>query len=124
MFEGEKVTFDQQKNLNAVIIGEKGQDLNNEIVALHEQSEEFANQKREKTLEFTRRFPDSNLEEFRALPVDTAIDKKIKLTEQKLNLNERRRHQESNKKSYPKCIQRSFFNSETLEKTLDVKQKR
>ena len=78
VFEGEKVTFDQQKNLNAVIIGEKGQDLNNEIVALHEQSEEFANQKAEKTREFTRHFPGSNFEEFRALPEDAAIDKKNK----------------------------------------------
>ena len=124
VFEGEKVTFDQQKNLNAVIIGEKGQDLNNEIVALHEQSEEFANQKREKTLEFTRRFPDSNLEEFRALPVDTAIDKKIKLTETEIKFE---REKEDIKKAIRNHIQSvssdHFSIRETLEKTLDVKQK-
>ena len=124
VFEGEKVTFDQQKNLNAVIIGEKGQDLNNEIVALHEQSEEFANQKREKTLEFTRRFPGSNLEEFRALPVDTAIDKKIKLTETEIKFE---REKEDIKKAIRNHIQSvssdHFSIRETLEKTLDVKQK-
>ena len=121
VFEGENVTFDQQKNLNAVIIGKKGQDLNNEIVALQKQSEEYANQKGEKTREFTRHFPNSDLEEFKALPEDRDIDNKIKDKEIKFE-----REKENIKKAIGNHIQSvsnyHFSIRETLKKTLDVKQ--
>ena len=115
VFEGEKVTFDQQKNLNAIIIGKKGQDLNNEIVSLHEQSEEFANQKAEKTREFTRHFPDANFEEFRALPVDTAIDKKIKLKETEIKFE---REKEDIKKAISNHIQSVSSDPFSIRETL------
>ena len=123
VFEGEKVTFDQQKNLNTVLIGKTGQDLHSEIVALHEQSEEFANQKAEKTREFTRHFRNFDFEKFRALPEDAAIDKKIKLKETEIQFE---REKEDIKKAIRNHIQSlssyHFSIRETLKKTLDVKQ--
>ena len=123
VFEGEKVTFDQQKNLNTVLIGKTGQDLHSEIVALHEQSEEFANQKAEKTREFTHHFRNFDFEKFRALPEDAAIDKKIKLKETEIQFE---REKEDIKKAIRNHIQSlssyHFSIRETLKKTLDVKQ--
>ena len=123
VFEGEKVTFNQQKNLNAVIIDKKGQDLNNEIVALQKKSEEYTNQKGEKTREFTRHFPNSDLEEFKALPEDTGIANKIKDKEKEIKFE---REKEDIKKATRNHIQSlssyHFSIRETLKKTLDVKQ--
>ena len=123
VFEGETVTFNQQKNLNTVIIGKKGQDLTNEIVALQKQSDEFANQKGEKTREFTGHFPDSDFEEFKALPEDTGIDNKIKDKEKEIKFEGEK---EDIKKAIRNHIQSvssyRFSIRETLKKTLDVKQ--
>ena len=123
VFEGENVTFDQQKNLNTVIIGEKGQDLNNEIVALQEQSEEFANQKAEKTREFTGEFPNSEFEEFKALTEDRDIDNKIKDKEKEIKFE---REKEDIKKAIRNHIHSvssyRFSIRETLKKTLDIMQ--
>ena len=123
VFEGEKVTFNQQKNLNTVLIGKTGQDLHSEIVALHEQSEEFRNQKAEKTREFNRHFPHYKFEKFIALSEDTAIDKKIKLKETEIQFE---REKEDIKKAIRNHIQSlssyHFSIRETLKKTLDVTQ--
>ena len=123
VFEGENVTFDQQKNLNTVIIGKKGQDLNNEIVALQKQSEEFANQKGEKTREFTGDFPNSDFEKFKALPEDRDIDNKIKDKEKEIKFE---REKEDIKKAIRNHIHSvssyRFSIRETLKKTLDVMQ--
>lgn len=123
VFDGENITFDQQKNLNTVIIGKKGQDLNNEIIALQKQSDDFANQKGEKTREFTRHFPSYDFEKFKALPEDASIDDKIKDKDKEIKFE---REKEDIKKAIKSHIQSvsgfRFSIRETLVKTLDVKQ--
>lgn len=123
VFDGENVTFDQQKNLNTVIIGKKGQDLNNEIIALQKQSDDFANQKGEKTREFTRHFPNHDFDRFKALPEDKNIDDKIKDKEKEIKFE---REKEDIKKAIKNHIQNvygfRFSIRDTLAKTLDVKQ--
>lgn len=124
VFDGENITFDQQKNLNTVIIGKKGQDLNNEIIALQKQSDDFANQKSEKTREFTRHFPNQDFNRFKALLKDTSIDAKIKDKEKEIKFE---REKEEIKKAIKNHIQNvsgfRFSIRDTLVKTLDVKQK-
>lgn len=123
VFDGENITFDQQKNLNTVIIGKKGQDLNNEIIVLQKQSDDFANQKGEKTREFTRHFPSHDLDRFKVLPEDTNIDGKIKDKDKEIKFE---REKEDIKKAIKSHIQNvsgfRFSIRETLAKTLDVKQ--
>ena len=123
VFEGEKVTFDQQKNLNTVVIGKKGQDLNDQIDALQKQSEEFKNQKTEKTRQFNSYFRDFEFEDFRGLPEDTGIDDKIKEKEREIRFEGEK---EEIKKEIRNHIERvagyDFSIRETLKKTLDAKQ--
>ena len=123
VFEGEKVTFDQQKNLNTVIIGKKGQDLNNEIVALQKQSEEFRNQKAEKTREFNRHFPHYKFEKFIALSEDTAIDKKIQLKETEIKFEQEKNDIKKAIRDHIQSVTGHHFSiRETLKKTHDDKQ--
>jgi len=123
VFDGENITFDQQKNLNTVIIGKKGQDLNNEIVNLQKQSDDFANQKGEKTREFTRHFPNHDFDQFKALPEDPNIEGKIKDKNKEIKFE---REKEDIKKAIKSHIQNvsgyRFSIRDTLTKTLDVKQ--
>jgi len=123
VFDGENITFDQQKNLNTVIIGKKGQDLNNEIISLQKQSDDFANQKGEKTREFTRHFPNHEFDRFKALSEDANIDDKIKDKDKEIKFE---REKEDIKKAIKNHIQNvsgfRFSIRETLAKTLDVKQ--
>ena len=123
VFEGEKVTFDQQKNLNTVLIGKTGQDLHSEIVALHEQSEEFANQKAEKTRDFIRHFRNFDFEKFRALPEDAAIDKKIKLKETEIKFEQEKNDIKKAIRNHIQDVSGYHFSiRDTLKKTLDDKQ--
>ena len=123
VFDGENITFDQQKNLNTVIIGKKGQDLNNEIITLQKQSDDFASQKSEKTREFTRHFPNNDFDKFKALSEDANIDDKIKDKDREIKFE---REKEDIKKAIKNHIQNAsgfrFSIRETLSKTLDVKQ--
>lgn len=123
VFDGESITFDQQKNLNTVIIGKRGQELNSEIIGLQNKSEEYSNKKREKTNEFSRHFPLINIEEFRYLQEDLLIDDKIKEKEKEIKF-------EKDKDEIRKIIKLHIQNislinfsiKSTLEKTLDLKQ--
>ena len=123
VFDGENITFDQQKNLNTVIIGKKGQDLNTEIIALQKQSDDFANQKGEKTREFTRHFPNHDFDRFKTLSKDANIDGKIKDKDKEIKFE---REKEDIKKAIKSHIQNvssyRFSIRDTLAKTLDVKQ--
>ncbi|MCX6789458.1 MAG: hypothetical protein NTZ42_02510, partial [Candidatus Gribaldobacteria bacterium] len=123
VFDGENITFDQQKNLNTVIIGKKGRDLNNEIIALQKQSDEFANQKGEKTREFNQHFPGFNFENFRTLSEDISIDDTIKDKDREIKFE---REKEDIKKAIKIHIQNvsgfRFSIRDILVKTLDVKQ--
>jgi len=123
VFDGENITFDQQKNLNTVIIGKKGQDLNDEIIALQKQSDDFANQKGDKTREFTRHFPNLDFAKFKALSEDSKIDGKLKDKDKEIKFE---REKEDIKKAIKIHIQNvsafRFSIRDTLAKTLDVKQ--
>lgn len=123
VFDGEDITFDQQKNLNTIIIGKKGQDLNSEISALQKQSDDFANQKKEKTREFNRHFPGQDFDRFKNLPQDPNIDDKIKDKDKEIKFE---REKEDIKKEIRNHIQNisgyNFSIRNTLVKTLDVKQ--
>lgn len=123
VFDGENITYDQQKNLNTVIIGKKGQDLNSEIVALQKQSDDFANQKGEKTREFTRHFPNHDFDRFKELPEDANIDEKLKDKDREIKFE---REKEDIRKAIKSHIQNvsgfRFSIREVLARTLDVRQ--
>lgn len=124
VFSGELITFDQQKNLNTIIIGSDGQKLNSEIFALKKRGDELTLKKTEKTREFARNFRNYDLDRFKSLPKDKNIDKKIvDISRQiKLELNK-----ESIKKSIFLHLQTlssiNFSIKDSLSKTFDVKQK-
>lgn len=123
VFDGENITFDQQKNLNTVIIGKKGQDLNNEIIAMQKQSDDFTNQKSEKTREFTRHFSGYDFDKFKALSEDVSIDDRIKNKDKEIKFE---REKKDIKKAIKNHIQNvsgfRFSIRETLVKTLGIKQ--
>ena len=123
IFDGENITFDQQKNLNTVIIGKKGQDLNTTIIALQKQSDDFTNQKSEKTREFSRHFPNVDFNRFKSIPKDNDIDVKLINAEKEIKFE---REKEEIKKSIRSHIVNltniDFSIKDTLVKTLDVKQ--
>ena len=123
VFDGENITFDQQKNLNTVIIGKQGQDLKNVINELQKQADDFTTQKTEKKKEFSGHFPNLDLDKFKALPNDQKIDEKIKEKEKEIKFE---REKESIKKSIRSHITSlsgiRFSVRDTLSKTLDVKQ--
>ncbi len=123
VFEGENITYNQQKNLNTVIIGKKGQDLNDEIVALQKQSDDFANQKGEKTREFTLHFPSLEFEIFKGLPEDTGIDNKIKEIEKEIKFEQEKEDIKKAIRNHIHSLSSYRFSiRESLKKTLDVKQ--
>src|SRR3989344_7960858 len=61
IFEGDNVSFDQQKNLNSIIVGEQGKELNDKILELQGKSSDYAEQKGKKTTEFSQHFPGYDL---------------------------------------------------------------
>ena len=125
VFAGESVNFDQQKNLNSVIIGKKGQDLNDEIDALQQRSEELAYQKGEKTREFARHFPNSefDFEKFKSLRDDTGIDNKIDEKEKEIKFELAKDNIRNAIRNHIQSVSSFDFSiRETLKQTLDVKQ--
>ncbi len=123
IFDGENINFNQQQNLNTVIIGKKGQELNNEIIALQKQSDDFANQKSEKTREFTRHYSTLDFAKFKSLQEDKKIDDKIKDKEKAIKFEKEKEDIKKAIKSHIQNISSFRFSiRDTLEKTLDVKQ--
>lgn len=123
VFDGESISFDQQKNLNTIIIGKKGQDLNNQINALQAQSEKYTEQKRLKTKEFARHFPNKDAQAFCSLALDTDIDQKISDKEKEIKFE---RDKDAIKTAVATYISKfsniKFDVRDSLVKTLDVKQ--
>lgn len=123
IFNGETITFDQQKNLNTIIIGSRGQELNREILKLQVQSEIFANKKTEKTRFFSKYFPDLDFNKFRKLQKIENIEDKIKIKDEEIRFEVER---EENKKAIKAHIQTisalDFSIREVLAKTLDANQ--
>ena len=124
IFAGESITFDQQRNLNEVIIGEKGQELNKEISKLQKQSADYANQKTEKTRELSRHFLGYDYEKFKSLTKDRSVDNKIKDKDKEIKFEQEKENIKKAIRSHIQSISGIRFSiRDTLAKTLDVKQK-
>lgn len=123
VFDGENITFDQQKKLNTVIIGKRGQELNKEIATLQKQSDDFTTQKTEKTREFSRHFPNLDFGKFKSFSKDNDIDQKINEKENEIKF-------EQGKEEIKKVIRNHILSLSSIRfsikgslvKTLDVKQ--
>lgn len=79
IFEGNKISFDHQKNLQRIIIGFKGKKLAEEIHSLQEDFNELTKRKTSKTNEFNQKFKrEISVNNFRNLPKYDDVDEKIK----------------------------------------------
>lgn len=124
IFDGESITFNQQKNLNKIIIGKDGQELDKQIVALQVKSDEFAYKKRDKTAEFSRHFSGITMDNFRKLIIDSAINEKIAAKEKEIKFEREKEEIKKLIEYYVKIISSINFSIKTtLQKTLDTKQK-
>lgn len=123
VFEGEGITFNQQKNMNTIIIGKHGHDLNEEINKLQTKCDEYETNKRNKTFEFSRHFPGVDLDKFKAIKQDNDIDKKIVDKEKEIKFEKDKEEIKTLIKSHIQSITSIDFSiKSTLSKTLDVKQ--
>ncbi|WP_281298973.1 AAA family ATPase [Flavobacterium limnophilum] len=82
VFQGEQITFDNQKSLNQIIIGAKGLDLNIAIQNLQNELTELTERKRKLTSDFNKLLPSSEfenitIEKFCALPELSELDEQI-----------------------------------------------
>ena len=124
IFAGESITFDQQRSLNEIIIGERGQELNKEISELQKLSADYANQKSEKTRELSRHFPGYGYEKFKSLTKDRSIDNKIKDKDKEIKFEQEKENIKKAIRSHIQSISGIRFSiRDTLVKTFDVKQK-
>jgi len=89
IFESENITFEQQVNLNEIIIGEEGKKLKEEINELQKQSDENSKIKRNKTTEYNRVFK-FDFDKFLELPKIENIDEKIKEIEKQIKIQSER----------------------------------
>lgn len=89
VFQGEEITFDNQKSLNQIIIGEKGIELNSKIQQLQKELNGLTENKRKLTANFNKLLPSSDygnitIEQFCALPETQNIDEQIKSKKEEL----------------------------------------
>jgi len=89
VFQGEEITFDNQKSLNQIIIGEKGIELNSEIQVLQKELSELTENKRKLTTNFNKLLPSSDfgnitIEKFCAIPETDNLDDQIKAKKEEL----------------------------------------
>lgn len=83
VFQGEHITFENQKSLNQIIIGTKGVALSDEIQKLQTELSELSEKKRKLTNDFKKLLPSSeyeniSIEKFCALPELSGLDEQIK----------------------------------------------
>jgi wobble nucleotide-excising tRNase len=89
VFQGEEITFDNQKSLNQIIIGEKGIELNADIQELQKKLNELTENKRKLTNSFNKLLPNSDygnitIEKFCAIPLTDNLDDQIKAKKEEL----------------------------------------
>jgi len=122
IFEGESINFDQQKNLNTIIIGSEGKKMNDEICELQKLSDELANKKAEKTKEFGRYFIGYDFSNFRKLIKDENIDEKIKKIDKEIKFEKEKSSIKIIVESHIESIgDINFSIKKILSKTLDSK---
>jgi wobble nucleotide-excising tRNase len=79
IFEDNEISFDQQKNLQRIIIGAQGKKLTEEINSLQEEFNELTKKKTSKTNEFNQEFKrEISVNDFRKLSKYDDVDEKIK----------------------------------------------
>lgn len=123
VFDGENITFDQQKNLNTIIIGKRGQELNMEIAQLQKQSDDYTTQKTDKGREFNGHFPGRDFAKFKTIKEDTNIDETIKEKDKEIAFEKGKEDIRANVKVYLQSISGIRFTvRDIFIKTLDVKQ--
>ncbi|MCB0368467.1 MAG: hypothetical protein KDD45_03260, partial [Bdellovibrionales bacterium] len=123
VFDGESVSFDQQKNLNTIIIGKRGQELNQEITDLQTLSDKCTDDKRGKTKEFSKHFPGKDFATFNALTKNDAIDKEIEDKEKEIKFEKDKDKIKTAVETYINKFSKIRFDvRDSLAKTLDVKQ--
>ncbi|PQB07280.1 hypothetical protein BST83_09020 [Polaribacter filamentus] len=113
VFQGEEITFDNQKSLNQIIIGEKGIELNSDIQELQKELNELTENKRKLTNNFNKLLPSSDygnitIEKFCAIPETDNLDYQIKAKKEEL---QRLKNKEVITTTIRKHL--SFFNSLT-----------
>ena len=111
VFQGEQITFNNQKSLNQIIIGTKGIELNAEIQKLQNELNELTERKRKLTSDFNKLLPSSEygniqIDKFCALPELNGLDDQIK----------------TKKEEYERAKNRELI-TDTLNKYLDVLKK-
>lgn len=111
VFQGEQITFDNQKSLNQIIIGAKGLQLNTEIQNLQNELNELTERKRKLTSDFNKLLPSSEFEnitidKFCALPELSELDEQISTKKEEYE-------REKNKEAITKSLNNhfSFFQS-------------
>ena len=123
VFEGEGITFDQQKNMNTIIIGKFGNDLNEEINKLQKKCDDCENSRRTKSFEFSRHFPNLDWNKFNAITQDPDVDKKLQDKDKEIKFEKEKEEIKTLIKSQLLAIASIDFSIKTtLQKTLDVKQ--
>ena len=123
IFDGESVSFDQQKNMNTIIIGKYGNDLNEEIGKLQKKCDDFETAKRGKTSEFSRYFPSIPFDKFAKLVADPDIDAKLISKNKEIKFEKDKEEIKTLIKSHILSLNSIDYSIRTsLEKTLDVKQ--
>lgn len=123
IFEGESVSFDQQKNMNTIIIGKHGSDLNEEISKLQKKCDDLETAKRGKTGEFSRYFPSIAFDKFATLVADPDIDAKLIAKNKEIKFEKDKEEIKTLIKAHILSLNSIDFSIRTsLEKTLDVKQ--
>lgn len=111
VFQGEQITFDNQKSLNQIIIGAKGLQLNTEIQNLQNELNELTERKRKLTSDFNKLLPSSEFEnitidKFCTLPELSELDEQISTKKEEYE-------REKNKEAITKSLNNhfSFFQS-------------
>lgn len=112
-FQGEEITFANQKSLNQIIIGEKGIELNFDIQELQKELNELTENKRKLTNNYTKLLPSSDYEnitikKFCEIPETDNLDDQIKAKKEE---QQRLKNKEVITTTIRKHL--SFFNSLT-----------
>lgn len=80
--DGDTISFEQQQNLNTIIVGENGQTLKKAISDLQKLCDENTVAKTAKNRELNRSFPNTEYALFKSISLDDEITEKIQAKEQ------------------------------------------
>lgn len=123
VFDGENVTFEQQKNLNNVIIGKKGQELNLEITELQNKSDALSAQKSEKTAILFSHFPGTTYDSFEKIAKRDNVESELEKKEKEIKFEKEKDKNKQDIESHINSLEGIDFSiKKALSGTLDIKQ--